>query len=175
MAASPNPGGQHRRLIRTQIGQWVTAQRIRGVDHVYPARPLEYQFDEFRSNSPFSCLVGVSIGGDSEDFEAFTGPTNPGGMLIHYQARLHIVHRAYTAEVQGVSDDEDDYDRIYDGLKDALRRGRDLGRPDVVLGAGTWPRRRSIVGQHDDAYQQPDGGAVDRWGVLMFTVAQYLP
>lgn len=174
MPPSPNPGGQHRRLIRTTIQQFVTACRIRGVDHIYPSVPPQYIFENWRTGTvDFSCLVGVSLPGDDEDFQAFTGPTNPGGMLIHYQARLHIYHRSYQVGERDWSDDEDDYDRIVDGLKDALRKGRDLGRPDVVLGAGVWPRRRAIVAQHSDPVLEE--GATERWGVLSFNVAQYLP
>lgn len=176
MAGSPNPGGQHRRLIRTTIAQWVNAQRIRGVDHVYATPPPEFMFELYRTGTlDYSCLLAVALGEDSEDFAAFEGPAGPGGNLIHYQIRLRIVHRSYTPGERDWADDEDDYDRIVDGLKDCLRgKGRDLGRPDVVLGAGVWPRRRAIVHQPDGAYLQ-EGGAVDRWGVLSFTVGQYLP
>ncbi len=168
-----NPAGQHRRLVRTTIAQWFTAQRIPGVDHVYAAVPpagVEWPFDLYRrTQADYTTILGVVLPEDSEDFEAFTGPTSPGGDIAHYSVQLHILHRSWTPGEQDWADDEDDYDRVYDACKDALRAsGRALGRPDVVLQAGVWPRRRGKVGRHSGAVLT--GGPVDRAGVLMFTV-----
>lgn len=169
-----NPAGQHRRETRTAIAQWLTACRIRGVDHVYPSVPPEYKFELWRTGTvDYSCLVGVQISMDSEDYTANVGPGQPGGNLVHYNVKLHLRHRSFTPGEQDWSDDEDDYDRIVDGIKDGLRRARDLNRPDVFLTAGVWPRVRSIVAQHDDPYMTEDG-PVDRWGVISFNVGQYL-
>lgn len=176
MTGSPNPAGQHRRLIRTTIAQWLTAQRIRGLDHVYRSAPPTMLFEDYRTGvQDYSCLATVALDTDSEDRAAFTGPTDPGGKLIHYGVQLFLVHRSYTPGELDWADDEDDYDRIYDACKDALRgHGRDLGRSDVVLQAGEYPRVRGITGRHNPPVPV-DGGAVDRWGVLSFTVSQYLP
>jgi len=168
-----NPGGQHRRLIRTIIAQWFTAQRIIGLDHVYRSLPPDWYFELYRrGQADYSCLAAVVIPTDSEDFTAFSGPTSPGGVTIHYPVELHIRHRSYTPGEQDWADDEDDYDRIYDALKDCLRAsGRALGRPDVVLQAGVWPRQRGKVGRHTGPVMVA-ASAVDRAGVLMFTVTQ---
>lgn len=175
MAPSPNPGGQHRRLVRTLLAQWVTAQRIPGVNHVYRAVPpagVDWLWENFpHGQSDFSCLLAVALPEDSDDFVANTGPTSPGGFAIHYQVQLHIRHRHWTTGEQDWADGEDDYDRIYDALKDCFRAsGRDFGRPDVVLQAGVWPRQRGKVGRHPGA--GPVDGAVERAGVLMFNVTQ---
>jgi hypothetical protein len=175
MVASPNPGGQHRRLVRTTIAQWFTAQRIPGVDHVYRAAPpagADWYFENFRrGQADYSCLLAVVLPEDSDDFVAFTGPTSPGGFAIHYRVELHVRHRSWTPGEQDWADDEDDYDRIYDALKDCLRAsGRDFGRPDVVLQAGVWPRLRAKVGRHMGAVLVD--GPVDRAGVLTFNVTQ---
>lgn len=172
----PNPGGQNRRLVRTTIAQWITAQHIRGLDHVYRSEPPEYLFEMYRTGSlDYSCLAAVCLTEDSEDRVAFTGPTSPGGLLVHYTAQLFIKHRSYTPGELDWADDEDDYDRIYDALKDCLRAsGRALGRPDVILQAGEWPRVRGKTGRHDPPVLV-EGGACDRWGTLSFTVSQYLP
>lgn len=172
---NPNPGGQTRRLVRTTIANWIDAQRIQGLDHVYRSKPVEWQFDQYpHTGLGFAALVGVRLPTDSEDRAAYTGATDPGGKMYHAPAELHVVH--WTLEQDLAQDDdasEDDYDRIIDALKDCLRgTGRDLGRPDVVLGAGEYPREGGITSTHDEPVN--DNGSVLRSGVIAFDVTLYM-
>jgi len=173
---SPNPGGNNRKLMRDTVTDWITAQRIIGIDHVYPTLPPYFNFDAFRqSGRDYGMLVAVTIPSDSEDRIAYTGPSDPGGKLIHYPVRLRLEHASYTAmDDDGAEAAEDDYDAIYEALKDCFRAdGRDLGRPDVILVAGDYPRTGSMIGTHDDPVLSA-GGAVMRSGTLNFTITQYL-
>jgi hypothetical protein len=173
---SPNPGGQNRRLVRTILANWIIAQRIAGIDHVYLAKPMEWRFEAWaHTGTGFGALVAVRLSDDSEDRTAYTGPTDPGGKTVHYAAELRIKHWSY--ELDDAQDDpasEDDYDRIVDALKDCLRGpGRDLGRPEIVIAAGEWPRQGGITSHHEEPIVNE--GSVLREGTISFTVSQYLP
>jgi hypothetical protein len=172
---SPNPGGQNRRLIRTILAEWVVAQRIGNVAHVYPSVPPEWRFDAWPSTGTgFAALVAVRVGVDTEDREAYTGPGDPGGKLVHYAAELRIRHWTYELDdAQDSTAGEDDFDRVADALKDCLRgQGRDLGRPEIVLHAGEWPREAGITFTPDEPVN--DDGSILRAGTLSFGVTQYL-
>lgn len=174
MTLSPNPGGQNRRLARTVIQQWITAQAIAGVDRVHrsPQVPDRIEWEAGPDDSrDFRAQVAINLRRASEDRAAYTGPTDPGGKMINHDVELTIYHRS---DVQSDQDEaQDDYDRVVDGLKDALRgTGRDFGRPDVFLSAGEYPRQGGITDDHDDPVM--DYGGVLRLGTISFTVHQYL-
>lgn len=173
---NPNPGGQTRRLVRTSIANWVDAQRIQNVDHVYRSSPApEWQFDQYpHTGLGFAALVGVAIPTDSEHREAYTGATDPGGKLYHASAELHVGHWTFDPDLAQDDDaSEDDYDRVIDALKDCLRgRGRDLGRPDVFLAVGEYPRIGGITSQNDPPLY--DNGSVLRTGTIAFTASLYM-
>lgn len=172
---SPNPGGNDRALMRRLLKDWIDAQRIQGVDHVYRSKPPIWMFDLHRnSGTDYACLVAVVLGIDTEDREAYTGPTDVGGKLVHYNAQLSIQHRSFNPDTyQESSDSEDDYDRIVGALKDCLRgRGRDLGRPEVVLTVGEYPRVGGI--RHQPSPPGMQGDTVVRTGLIVFQIVQYL-
>lgn len=171
---SANPGGQHRRLIRHTLKAWVDAQEIAGIGLVYPGMKPELSFESDPDSNPdFDCIVRIAIPSCTEDRGAYTGPVDPGGKVLHYACEFHIHHRGYNPDEWEES--EDDYDRITDALKDALRgHGRDLGRPDVILQVGEFPRQAGISDRHEEPVDA-DGGIVERWGVISFQVTQYLP
>lgn len=167
--ASANPGGQHRRLIRHTLKHWLDAQQIPGIAEVCPGMRPVLDMDGGADNS---CIVRIELPSTSESRAAATGPVDPGGKMLHYDVTLHIHHRGLIADEWEES--EDDYDRIIDALKDALRgRGRDLGRPDVVFQVGEYPQENGILDRHDEPVEAD--GVVDRWGTISFTVSQYLP
>lgn len=170
---SPNPAGEHRRLMRNALADWLTAQQIPGVAHVFASHRPSYDLDEFvRSGDEVGvALVLVALPGESEGRAAYTGPADAGGKDVHYDAELHVTHRGFGADNWEAI--EDDYDRIADALKDALRgRGRDLGRPLAVFQVGEWPKERGITAQHEDPVE--GDGYVDRQGVISFVITQYL-
>lgn len=173
MTGSPNPGGQNRRLVRTAVANWLTAQHIQGLDHVYRSRPPEVSFTEYvTGDSAYRCQAYVVIPEDAEQRLAFTGPVLPTGKLIHYRVQIEFWHRVYEISELDWDDAEDDYDRIIDSVKDALRAaGRQLGRPDVVLAAGE--NRAGIATRHE-LPELLDGGTSQRNGTVAFEVAQYI-
>jgi hypothetical protein len=172
MTASPNPTGQHRRLMRTALAQWITAMRIQGVDHVYRSEPPEAALDQYRNGAaPYSCQIWIRIQDDAETRLSKVGPDLPTGKIIHYETQLLIWHRSYEPGELDWADDEDDYDRIYDALKDCLRgNGRHLGRPEAIFSLGEI--RSGLAGHHDGP--ATDGDAVDRTGTLRFTITQVI-
>lgn len=172
MSASPNPGGQNRRLVRTVLAQWLMAQRIQGLDHVYRAQPPEAALDRYRNGAaPYSCQAWFKVRVDDEQRLVKTGPILPTGKIIHYTVELEIWHKSYEPGEEDWADDEDDYDRIYDALKDALRAaGRTAGRPDALVSIGEY--REGLSGRHADPVE--DNGAVERNGTLSFTVTQVI-
>jgi len=163
---SPNPGGEHRRLVRHALTEWIQAQEIPGIGLVHPGtRPdLEFPGD---GGADTDCIVRVRLPDTRESRLAYTGPIDPGGKLATYQAELLIHHRGYnTDEWDSI---EDDYDRIIDALKACLRgEGRDLGHPMIIIQAG----ESGIADSHEDPIESD--GIVDRWGTIGFEVSQYL-
>lgn len=171
---SPNPGGDHRRLMRNAIAEWIRSQRIQGLEKVSATQPgpdrIDWSDATF-SAGQFHAQTTLALPSDSEDFLAGTGPTDPGGKLIHYEAELYVWHLG--GEPDSWEASEDDYDRIVDRLKDCLRgAGRDMGRPDVILQAGVYPRTAGIRGEHEDPVSSDSG--IFRRGTIFFTVTQYL-
>jgi len=173
MTASANPGGQNRRLVRTALAQWLMAQRIQGLDHVYRSQPPTAALELYRTGeATYSCQAWVTIPDDGEGRYVQTGPVLPTGKIIHYSVVLEIWHRSYEPSEQDWADDEDDYDRIYDGLKDCLRAGgRQIGRPEALLSVGEF--REGLAGRHGGP-ETVEGGAVDRAGSLSFIVTQVI-
>lgn len=173
---SPNPGGQNRALIRRAVANWIIAQRIQGVDHVYAAVPTVWQFDAYpQTGTGYGTLVAPWIPDDSEDRTAYTGSRDPGGKTVHYPVELRIRHWSYTVDdAQDSEASQDDIDRVIDALKDCLRgRGRDLGRPDVILAAGERPREGGIT-SHQEEPVTDQAGSVLRVATVSFNVSQYL-
>lgn len=174
---SANPGGEHRNLIKHTIKDWIDAQEIDGIGLVWPSMRPDLEFDQ-DSNPVTDCIVRINLPDTAEDRLAYTGPTDPGGKLEHYQVELHLHHVGYDLDEWDTI--ERDYDRIVDALKDALRgRGRDLGHPDVVLSLGEYPRQGNIRDTHDDPTigAESDGtpvGPVERRGTIFFEVSHYL-
>lgn len=173
MTASPNPGGQNRRLVRTALAQWLTAQRIQGLDHVYRSQPPMTALELYRTGTPtYSCQAWIRLPGDEEKRLAFTGPVLPTGKIIHYVVDLEVRHRSYEPGELDWADDEDDYDRIFEALKDCLRAGgRQIGRADAVVSVGEY--HDGLRGRHGEP-EAVEGGAVERAGVLSFTVTQVI-
>lgn len=172
---SANPGGEHNWLVRNALKDWIDAQHVPGIDEVLlTLQPLSYLDSAQSNDNDCACFVFIDMGEDSESRAALVGDDNPGGKDVSYEVLLNIRHRGFDADNWEVS--QRDYNRIVDALKDCLRaRGRDLGRPDVILQAGDWPRIRGIVHTPSEPVAIEDGGGVDRWGTLTFTVSQYLP
>lgn len=171
MTASPNPGGQNRRLARTTIANWINLQHIQGLDHVYRSRPPEVTFTEYVTGDPaYRCQAYVWIPADDEKRLVQTGPVLPTGKIIHYRVEVEIWHRVYELSELDWDDAEDDYDRIIDAVKDCLRaQGRQLGRPDAIFSVGE--NHAGIVTRH----AQPvilDGGTAQRNGTVQFEVTQ---
>lgn len=172
MTTTPNPGGQSRRMVRTALAQWLMAQRIQGLDHVYRSQPPMKALEEYRTGaSAYSCQAWIKLPQDDEDRLVKTGPVLPTGKIIHYQVQLEIWHRSYEPGELNWADDEDDYDRIYEALKDCLRAGgRTIGRPEAIVSVGEF--QHGLQGQH--AEPEPVDGAVDRTGTLSFIVTQVI-
>lgn len=170
---SPNPGGQHRRLVRTVVQQWIKAQQIQGLDHVYRSMPPEVLLTEYATGSTYVCQVMVVVDDTTQAFEAQTGPTDAGGYQATRTVRLLVRHRAFEVSEADWDDAQDDHDRILDALEDCLRgRGRDLGRPDVILSAAVWPRESAIITRMDVPVY--GDGVRDQWSEIEFNVIQYI-
>jgi hypothetical protein len=134
--------------------------------------PTEIKFEE-GAGVWYACQVVILIPNVSEGRGAWTGPDDPGGKQAHYDVELRVFHRAYELGDQEGMDAEDDHDRIIDALKDCVRgKGRDLGRPDVILTAGEYPKEANITSEHDDPWI--NAGVVERWSRIFFTVSQYM-
>jgi hypothetical protein len=174
---NPNPGGQTRRSVRTMLADWINAQRILGLDHVYRSKPVGdagWQFDAYpHTGRGFGALVAPWLPTDSENRTAYTGAVDRGGKMFHTPAELHVRHRSYDPDsAQDSEGSEDDYDRIIDALKDCLRGpGRDLGHPDVILAVGEWPREANITSSHEEPVV--DSESILRVGVITFYVTLY--
>lgn len=172
---SANPGGEHNWLVRNAVKDWIDAQEIPGIQEVrLTLRPINDFQPISNPETGCSAFVYIDMSEDTETRAAVVGPTNPGGLDINYTVLLLIRHRGFDPDDWEGS--QRDYNRIVDRLKDCLRaQGRNLGRPDVILQAGDWPRDRTKVHTPSEPVADEDTGLVDRWGQLSFQVLQYLP
>lgn len=171
---SPNPGGENRRLVRESVKAWFDAQEIPGIGHIYASMEPGLHFEDHPSSGGdpnCECIIMIDLAVDAEARGAYTGPDNPGGKMIFYQVELEVHHRGN--DVDGWAAAHNDYDRIIDALKSCLRaEGRNLGRPDVYLTAGEYPRDSGIMVQSDPVADS--NGVAVRRGIMSFQVTQYL-
>lgn len=169
---APNPGGRNREFIRKVTAQWIVDAAIPGLDHVYPGLPWVALMNE-GAGSLYRCNLAVHVGDIGESREATSGPTDPGGKDAHYGVQLTLKHRCLSVEGDDWWQAEDDHDRILDAIKDRLRaEGRDLGRADVVLQAGDWPKDDSIHSTTEEPVYE--NGVRDQWTTISFLVTQYM-
>ena len=171
-----NPGGEMSYALRENLALWLRSRQIAGVVNIYPEEQYTEPFDDRTiSGGNSTANVWLDVPSDSEDRAAFTGPGNRGGKLVHFTCEAHVDHFVYAAEAP--SDDERDFLRIVDALRDCLRGpGRDLGRQDLYLSAGEYPRAGGISWQKNRTVlvSISGGSSAYRSGVLTFTVSQYL-
>lgn len=168
---SANPSGEHTWLMRNALKEWLDAQAIPGVGSIQLTLQSVNYFDE-HTGSGDACMLLINFPDETEGRGAYTGPDDPGGKDIEYTTEIHIRHRGLNEDDWEAS--QRSYDAVKDGIKDALRgKGRDLGRPDVILQVGEWPRTAGIVHRMQDPVSAD--GCTDRWGVVTFTITQYLP
>lgn len=171
-----NPGGQMSMALRTNVALWIRSRQVMGVAAVYTEEQYTEPFDD-RTISGDNHLANVwlDVPDDAEDRLAYTGPDNRGGKLVHFTVEAHVDHFTYAAEAP--TDDETDFLRIVDALRDCLRGpGRDLGRADLYLSAGEFPRTGGLtfVKNRTALISTQGGSSAYRSGVLTFTVSQYL-
>lgn len=169
---SPNPGGQNRRLARNALADYITAQRIPGLDIAGPSAPTPQliSFEDRQGQANGAAQLYVTIPRSREERVAGTGPTDRGGKMWHADVILDVWHAWFDGDFTA---SEDDYDRIIDAVKDCLRGpGRDLARPEVVLQVGEWPRESSIEDEHDDPVWSD--GTILRHGQVTFVYSQYM-
>ena len=171
-----NPGGQMSYALRQNVVLWIRSRQIAGVAAVYAEEQYTEPFDDRGiSGDNHTANVWIDSPDDSEDREAYTGPDNRGGKLVHFTVEAHVDHFTYAAEAP--DDDEQDFLRIVDALRDCLRGpGRDLGRQDLYLSAGEYPRQGGITFAKNRTVlvSITGGSSAYRSGVLTFTVSQYL-
>lgn len=171
-----NPGGQMSWALRVNVALWIRSRQIMGVAQVYTEEQYTEPFDD-RTISGDNHLANIwlDVPDDQEGRLAYTGPVNRGGKLVHYTVEAHVDHFSYAAEAP--PDDEQDFLRIIDAIRDCLRGpGRDLGRQDLYLSAGEFPRETGITFQKNRTVliSAAGGSSAYRSGVLTFTVSQYL-
>lgn len=169
----PNPAGNDRRVMRVALQQYIQAQNIMGLDHVYRSMPPEITFEEYTTGqSKYRCQAYVILPDDDETRYVLTGPVLPTGKLIHYRAQIEVHHRVYEVSESDWDDWEDDYDRIICAIKDCVRaQGRQLGRPTVVFSVGEF--RQGITTAHQPPFfVDAAGGTAERMGMVGFEITQ---
>lgn len=170
---SPNPGGRNRELVATALSEWIMGQHIGGLQAVQttPRGPDRVDWEEYAvgEGGP-RCQAVVLIPRTRESREAGSGPTGRGGKMAHYETELEIHYLGGDLDWQAAVFD---MWRIVDALKDCLRgNGRDMGRPDVILQVGEYPREDSITDEIDDPIDAEGGVYIT--GTISFTVSQYM-
>lgn len=173
---TPNPGGQNRRLLRNAAADWIEACHIPGVDAIHRSMPPEIMWEHIARTGGvnYSCQLAIRSPRRTRERLTYTGPEAVDGVLYHADIELAVFHRSYLVGSWDFERDEDDYDRIIDALYDALSgTGRCLGRPDVFLAVGEYPRESGITDVHAEPAVALDGSAIDRWGVLALQASFY--
>jgi len=169
----PNPGARNREFIRKTVANFFYGLNIQGLGNIYPGTPLTELMDEGQPGSLYRANLSVHVVDIAESFRVLTGPADPGGDFAHYDVMLSLKHICTSVDGSDWWAAEDDHDRILDEVKGALKGGgRDLGRPDVVLQAGTYPPESSIRSETEEPFY--DGGIRGQWSRIFFTVTQYI-
>lgn len=173
----PNPGAALRRTVRESLAGWIAMAHIPGVTRVYGHWPVAgIRWDGWPgAGTGFAAQVWVRLGDDTEAIEALTGGDDRGGNLLHVPVDIVLAHQTYSLDDAAESPaSEDDRDRVYDAVKDCFRgEGRAVGRPDVFLSVGFWPRERAMAGTHTEPVMV--GESVCRVSTLSITASAYLP
>lgn len=172
---APNPGGNYRTLLLTALQQQIAAQHVPGIDAMRRGDPGPDRVNPGQNAggaTGFAATVCLTLRDDTEGRIAATGPTDRGGKLAHYEVDMILYHFTFGEDDWDAG--QDDYYRIVGQLIDCLRGpGRDLGRPDVILQVGEWPKEQSFSTHHQEPVDTGPG-TVMRIATIGFTASQYM-
>lgn len=159
-----------RQLVRHAAADWLNAANIPGLDHVYPAKPLEMLWGEYASgNSEHMCQAYVHVPRRPERRLAGGGPTPPQGQKeINSSVILTVWFRSTDPDWLAAADE---FDGITEAIIQQLRYGRTLGRPDDISSAGEF---EAGIGQQNDEPFADDGGVMFASCVITFQVTEVI-
>lgn len=155
--------------VRAAVGNWVAAANVPNLNQIFTSFPKRINFQENAAPGTASRAAGVVfIQQESEGRLAVGGPTD-GWKRIDYEVEFQIFFHSMANYGQ---DAMDDFDAIIDGVKDQLRAGgHRLGMPD---GDTIWQAAEPDISVVYGEPKTNDGGAVEIWAGIAFTVTQMI-
>lgn len=163
-----------RASIRAAVTAYLQPPAVAGLNLVARSKPRDLSGAYFGSGAPgeSSGAIGVvTIRGQHEQPEAMDGAG--GGRLTSYVVEVEIFHRSVQPTAEAAMDD-------FDALIDAATKKL---RSDPSLGLGTTQAQQQglISGAYqslevefgDPEMAEADGGWIDTWAVIRFTVLEW--
>lgn len=158
-----------RSQVRNAVGSYIAGTAITNLNQVYTSFPKRINFEQNAPVGSYTRVAGVVfIQGETEQRVALGGASS-GWKRIDYD----VVFQLFCHSMQNYAQDAmDDFDAVVDGVKDLLRSGgHRLGLSD---GSVIWQAAEPGISV---AYGEPktnDGGAVELWAGIQFTVTQMI-
>jgi hypothetical protein len=158
-----------RAQVRSAVGSWVAQTSITNLNQIFTSHPKRINFEANAPvGSPTRAAGVVFIQGETESRIAIGGASN-GWKRIDYD----VMFQVFCHSMQNYSQDAmDDFDAIIDAIKNQLRAGgHRLGLSD---GSVIWQAAEPGITVSYGEPKTNDGGAVEIWAGIQFTVTQMI-
>lgn len=155
--------------VRLAVGNWVAAANVPNLNQIFTSFPKRINFQENAAAGTPSRAAGVVFIQQETEGRIAVGGPNDGWKRIDYEVEFQIFFHSMHNYGQ---DAMDDFDAIIDGVKDQLRAGgHRLGMPD---GDTIWQAAEPDISVVYGEPKTNDGGAVEIWAGIAFTVTQMI-
>ena len=158
-----------RAQVRSAVGTWIAQTSITNLNQIFTSHPKRINFEQNAPvGSPTRAAGVVFIQGETESRIAIGGASN-GWKRIDYD----VMFQVFCHSMQNYSQDAmDDFDAIIDAIKNQLRAGgHRLGLSD---GSVIWQAAEPGITVSYGEPKTNDGGAVEIWAGIQFTVTQMI-
>ena len=155
--------------VRDAVGTWVAAAAIPNLNQIFTSFPKRINFQENAVAGTASRAAGVVFIQSESEGRIATGGASDGWKRLDYEVEFQVFFHSMQNYAQ---DAMDDFDSIIDGVKDQLRAGgHRLGKPDGdVIWQAAEPDISVVYGEP----KTNEGGAVEIWAGIAFTVTQMI-
>ena len=158
-----------RQEVRNAVGNWVAQATIPNLNQIFTSFPKRINFEQNAAPGQMTRAAGVVFINAENESRIAVGGAYDGWKRIDYSVEFQL----FVHSMQNYAQDAmDDFDEIIDGVKDQLRAGgHRLGMPD---GDVIWQAAEPDISVSYGEPKTNDGGAVEIWAGIAFTVTQMI-
>lgn len=158
-----------RQEVRNAVGNWVAQATIPNLNQIFTSFPKRINFESNAAPGQLTRSAGVVFINAENESRVAVGGAYDGWKRIDYSVEFQVFVHSMQSYAQ---DAMDDFDNIIDGIKDQLRAGgHRLGMPD---GDVIWQAAEPDIMVSYGEPKTNDGGAVEIWAGIAFTVTQMI-